>query len=74
MSDSRKDQQDEVVVDLRKLTMIARGRGLEYVRPLLMILFLALVVSFAMLATMVHLATRQSDAVAGDVEKAISRL
>jgi len=74
MSDTRRDHEDEVIVDLRKLTMTARGRGLEHVRPLLMILFLALVVSLAMLLTMVHVAARQSPAVTTIVEKAVSRI
>ena len=65
---------DEVVLDLRKLTMTARGRGLEHVGPLLMILLLALVVSLAMLLALVHVATRQSSPVISLVEKAVSQL
>lgn len=66
--------QDEVVMDLRRLTMAARGRGLRHLPFLVVVLFLALVVSLAMLLAMVHLAARQSPAATSVIEKAISRL
>lgn len=70
----QKITQDEVIVDFRRLTMTARGRGLDHVRPLLIILFLGLVASFLVLFAMVQVAAHQSPAVTSVIEKAISRL
>ena len=65
---------DEVTLDLRKLTMTARGRGLEYIGPLALILSLGLVVSLAMLSVMVHVAAGHSPAVISFFERTIARL
>jgi len=54
--------------------MTARGRGLEHIRPLVLILLLGRVVSLVMLLAMVHVAADQSLAVIDVVEKVIAYL
>lgn len=65
---------DEVVFDLKRLTMRARGKGLKQVPLVAGVLVLGMIITLAMVFGMVHLAARQSPPVVSLIERTISRL
>jgi len=64
---------DEIFLDLRKLTVRARGAGLSLVPKILWVFVLALVVWLTFALAMMHMAAKQSPAVWKAVEKVSER-
>lgn len=65
---------DEIFLDLRKLTMWARGKeGLAQVPKILCVLVLALIVSLVLSFTALQMAARQSPSIWKTVERVSER-